>query len=237
MHHLQGAHSLHPHHNLNLDHEATPSPFKGHPTFGAWFVSFQNVRWLPTGPVSTLTLNLIRILTLSTPPPQVEVEEDGSVFIDRDGRHFHHVLNYLRDPKAFLPPTAQEDVAELLKEAHFYQLKGLVALLTQTGASEALVGLTSEPTITAGMMGGSAGMGAPAGGGLGERRRSIPRVLDPSQGHDLLFKLILLGDSRVGKTSMLKRFTSGDFSSDFKPTMGVEFGTQTVEVHTTTLMS
>ena len=64
------------------------------------------------------------------------------------------MLNYLRDPKAFLPPTAQEDVAELLKEAHFYQLKGLVALLTQTGASEALVGLTSEPTITAGMMGG-----------------------------------------------------------------------------------
>ena len=51
-------------------------------------------------------------------------EDDGSYFIDHDGTHFHHILNYLRAGK-----LGDDDVEEwgykILKEAEFYGLKGL----------------------------------------------------------------------------------------------------------------
>jgi hypothetical protein len=49
-------------------------------------------------------------------------DEDGSYFIDRDGRHFHHVLAYLRDPNGFVPPSDAAVCVELLREAHFYRI-------------------------------------------------------------------------------------------------------------------
>lgn len=55
---------------------------------------------------------------------------DGAYFIDRDPTYFPHILSYLReDGVKFIPDTtaARED---LLKEASFYQLSGLVPLLT-----------------------------------------------------------------------------------------------------------
>ena len=154
----------------------------------------------------------------STP---LEAEEDGSYFIDRDGRHFHHVLNYLRDPPSFLPPASKEDAAELLKEAQYYQLTGLRNALLGAASAESL-----KKTVAAAIVPAPA-MEAKEPEVANVRRKSLPRALDVTA-HDLLFKLILLGDSRVGKSSLLKRFTSDEFTGAFKPTMGVEFGTQTV---------
>ena len=63
----------------------------------------------------------------------VKKEEDGSYFIDRDGTHFRHILNYLRD--GFCDeetlPTDRGILTELLTEAEYYQLSGLVALLVR----------------------------------------------------------------------------------------------------------
>ncbi len=33
---------------------------------------------------------------------------DGSIFLDRDGRHFHDVLNYLRDGQLAYPPDGSD---------------------------------------------------------------------------------------------------------------------------------
>ncbi|KPP56156.1 hypothetical protein Z043_126285 [Scleropages formosus] len=41
------------------------------------------------------------------------------------------------------------------------------------------------------------------------------------------FRVILLGDSTVGKSSLLKRFTDGVFSDAEDPTVGVDFYTRT----------
>ena len=49
-------------------------------------------------------------------------EEDGSVFIDRDGRFFHLILNFLRAPAEFEVPTDAVTVRELIREAEFYKL-------------------------------------------------------------------------------------------------------------------
>ena len=51
--------------------------------------------------------------------------EDGSYFIDRDGTHFRYILNYLRTAQLVVP---EDKIVrkELLNEAEFYQVKGII---------------------------------------------------------------------------------------------------------------
>ncbi|XP_062522027.1 uncharacterized protein LOC134196822 [Corticium candelabrum] len=58
---------------------------------------------------------------------QLATDEDGAYFIDRDGTHYRHILNYLRDDtnlEETLPQTKREQI-ELLKEAQYCQLNKL----------------------------------------------------------------------------------------------------------------
>uniref|UniRef100_A0A0D3FR86 GTP-binding protein n=2 Tax=Oryza TaxID=4527 RepID=A0A0D3FR86_9ORYZ len=48
--------------------------------------------------------------------------------------------------------------------------------------------------------------------------------------YDYLFKIVLIGDSGVGKSNLLSRFTRNSFSLDSKSTIGVEFATRTIQV-------
>uniref|UniRef100_A0A803Q3W0 BTB domain-containing protein n=2 Tax=Cannabis sativa TaxID=3483 RepID=A0A803Q3W0_CANSA len=50
--------------------------------------------------------------------------EMGCVFVDRDGKHFRHILNWLRD--GAIPTLKHTQYSELLREAEYYQLPGLV---------------------------------------------------------------------------------------------------------------
>ena len=55
-------------------------------------------------------------------------DKNGRYFIDRDGRHFHDILNYLRDG-TFIYPLEGADykyLLELKSEAEYYGLCGLV---------------------------------------------------------------------------------------------------------------
>jgi Ras-related protein Rab-7A len=45
-----------------------------------------------------------------------------------------------------------------------------------------------------------------------------------------VFKVVLLGDSSVGKTSLLRRFVRNDFSTDYKATIGADFLSKDVDV-------
>jgi len=51
-----------------------------------------------------------------------------------------------------------------------------------------------------------------------------------SDEYDYLFKIVLIGDSAVGKSNLLARFTKGTFNTDSKSTIGVEFATKNVVV-------
>eukprot|EP00942_MAST-04A_sp_MAST-4A-sp1_P012167 g12167.t1 len=44
------------------------------------------------------------------------------------------------------------------------------------------------------------------------------------------FKVVLLGNSGVGKSNLLSMLNSGEFSHEFKSTVGVEFLTKQLEV-------
>ncbi|CAD5320295.1 unnamed protein product [Arabidopsis thaliana] len=48
--------------------------------------------------------------------------------------------------------------------------------------------------------------------------------------YDYLFKVVLTGDSGVGKSNLLSRFTRNDFSHDSRSTIGVEFATRSIQV-------
>ncbi|KAL5544992.1 hypothetical protein UlMin_008776 [Ulmus minor] len=47
---------------------------------------------------------------------------------------------------------------------------------------------------------------------------------------DYLFKAVLIGDSAVGKSNLLSRFSKNEFRLDSKPTIGVEFAYRNIQV-------
>ncbi|XP_022728556.1 ras-related protein Rab11A-like isoform X1 [Durio zibethinus] len=53
---------------------------------------------------------------------------------------------------------------------------------------------------------------------------------DPSQKIDYVFKVVLIGDSAVGKSQILARYARNEFSLDSKATIGVEFQTRTLVI-------
>ncbi|PIA54100.1 hypothetical protein AQUCO_00900578v1 [Aquilegia coerulea] len=49
--------------------------------------------------------------------------EKGFIFVDRDGKHFRHILNWLRD--GVVPTLEDSEYQDLLREVEYYQLLGL----------------------------------------------------------------------------------------------------------------
>ncbi|XP_042452104.1 ras-related protein RABA5a-like [Zingiber officinale] len=49
---------------------------------------------------------------------------------------------------------------------------------------------------------------------------------DEQQSEDYLFKIVMIGDSAVGKSNLLARFARNEFYQNSKSTIGVEFQTQ-----------
>ena len=49
--------------------------------------------------------------------------------------------------------------------------------------------------------------------------------------YDYLFKVVMIGDSGVGKSNLLLRYTKSDFNLESKTTIGVEFATKKVSTH------
>lgn len=47
---------------------------------------------------------------------------------------------------------------------------------------------------------------------------------------DAKFKIIVIGDSGVGKSCFLLQFTDGDFKDEHNVTIGVEFGAKIIDV-------
>ena len=54
----------------------------------------------------------------------IKIEEDGTIFIDRDGTHFRYILNYLRDGGIATDalPRSRQVLKELRNEAIYFQV-------------------------------------------------------------------------------------------------------------------
>ena len=49
--------------------------------------------------------------------------------------------------------------------------------------------------------------------------------------YNLIFKIVLIGDSNVGKTNILSKYLQNEFNPDSKATVGVEFGSKTFNIN------
>ena len=53
---------------------------------------------------------------------------------------------------------------------------------------------------------------------------------DEGGGEEYLFKIVIIGDSAVGKSNLLSRYARNEFNPHSKATIGVEFQTQSMEI-------
>uniref|UniRef100_A0A3B5MYE2 Ras-related protein Rab-25 n=1 Tax=Xiphophorus couchianus TaxID=32473 RepID=A0A3B5MYE2_9TELE len=53
--------------------------------------------------------------------------------------------------------------------------------------------------------------------------------------YNFVFKVVLIGESGVGKSNLLSRFTKNEFLHDSRTTIGVEFSTRTVQLDNFTI--
>ena len=50
------------------------------------------------------------------------------------------------------------------------------------------------------------------------------------ENYDVLFKIVLIGDSFVGKTNIMSKYLKNEFHEDSKATVGVEFGAKKFDI-------
>ncbi|KAL7840147.1 hypothetical protein AOLI_G00254700 [Acnodon oligacanthus] len=55
------------------------------------------------------------------------------------------------------------------------------------------------------------------------------------EAYNFVFKVVLIGESGVGKSNLLSRFTKNEFNHDSRTTIGVEFSTRTVQLEGLTI--
>ncbi|XP_020509884.1 ras-related protein Rab-25 [Labrus bergylta] len=55
------------------------------------------------------------------------------------------------------------------------------------------------------------------------------------ESYNYVYKVVLIGESGVGKSNLLSRFTKNEFSRDSRTTIGVEFSTRTVQMNNFTI--
>lgn len=53
--------------------------------------------------------------------------------------------------------------------------------------------------------------------------------------YDFLFKIVLTGDSSVGKSNLLSRYTRNEFNLDSRSTIGVEFAARSIQIEGMTI--
>ncbi|KAL4647180.1 BTB/POZ domain-containing protein TNFAIP1-like [Arapaima gigas] len=78
---------------------------------------------------------------------EVFTDKEGWILIDRCGKHFGTILSYLRDSTVVLPKSRQ-GIRELLAEAKYYLIQGLVDICQSALQEERLQALCVVPVIT-----------------------------------------------------------------------------------------
>ena len=73
----------------------------------------------------------------------------------------------------------------------------------------------------------------PRKGGDGSRSSNMseagrPPMKSPMTNYDYIIRILLLGDANVGKSSLMLRFTEGEFKSALVGTAGIDYKTKNI---------
>ena len=60
--------------------------------------------------------------------------------------------------------------------------------------------------------------------------RTAPRVSAPIPDKKCFVKVVAIGDSNVGKTSLIQMFEHSRFTENFKPTIGADFSNKEIKI-------
>ena len=58
----------------------------------------------------------------------------------------------------------------------------------------------------------------------------MKKIIRPSTSSDLLLKLIIIGDSGVGKSNIFMRLCDEEFKPNYTPTIGVDFKIKSISI-------
>ncbi|XP_007900026.1 BTB/POZ domain-containing adapter for CUL3-mediated RhoA degradation protein 3 isoform X2 [Callorhinchus milii] len=97
--------------------------------------------------MQTLTKQDTMLKAMFSGRMEVLTDSEGWILIDRCGKHFGAILNYLRDGAVPLPETNRE-IEELLAEAKYYLVQGLVEECQAAFQKETYEPFCKVPVIT-----------------------------------------------------------------------------------------
>lgn len=60
-------------------------------------------------------------------------------------------------------------------------------------------------------------------------------MTEAEEEYDMIFKIVIVGDSGVGKTNILLRYLKNEFDTQTKATVGVEFGTKKTRIENSSI--
>ncbi|KAG7266418.1 hypothetical protein CRUP_001983 [Coryphaenoides rupestris] len=99
--------------------------FGGRGLLGSKYVKLNVSGSLHYTTVQTLSKEDSLLRSICTGDTEATIDREGWVVLDRCGRHFGLVLNFLRDGSVPLPEDSRE-LEDVLKEAQYYRVLGLV---------------------------------------------------------------------------------------------------------------
>lgn len=106
-------------------HNHDLSPTKGNSHNTSKYVKLNVGGSLHYTTMGTLTKEDNMLRAMFSGRMEVLTDSEGWILIDRCGKHFGTILNYLRDGSVVLPDSHYE-IAELLAEAEYYLIQGLI---------------------------------------------------------------------------------------------------------------
>ncbi|XP_025256591.1 BTB/POZ domain-containing adapter for CUL3-mediated RhoA degradation protein 3 isoform X3 [Theropithecus gelada] len=105
--------------------------------------------------MQTLTKQDTMLKAMFSGRMEVLTDSEGWILIDRCGKHFGTILNYLRDGAVPLPESRRE-IEELLAEAKYYLVQGLVEecqaalqvpVITSSKEEQKLIATSNKPAV------------------------------------------------------------------------------------------
>ena len=152
-------------------------------------------------------------------PPPVQVPPSGSLSVKAPGGLSHKTIQTLTRLDVALAPPKVEGVDD-------DEISSGGSALDEEAMEEAALA-EQERRKREGTADVGAGQGGVAMGAAKGRNRLLP---DTSASYDVQVKMLVLGDSGGGKSSLMTRFSENKFSKETISTAGVDFKTANMEI-------